>query len=89
MIMMLMMMCGDPYYVDNGTLKAMLPDIVDGAIELVLLSQGPDRRPNDSDDFLKNNSCSSSSSGIPASWSLVYDEGTGYCYKPKRKSKMK
>jgi hypothetical protein len=70
--------------VDNGTLKAMLPDIVDGAIELVLLSQGPDRRPNDSDDFLKN-----SSSGVPASWSLIYDEGTGYCYKPKRKSKMK
>jgi hypothetical protein len=68
--------------VDNGTLKAMLPDIVDGAIELVLLSQGPDRRPNDSDDFLKN-------SGVPSSWSLVYDEGTGYCYKPKRKSKMK
>ena len=31
----------------------MLPDIVDGAIELVMQSQGPDRRSSDNDDFLK------------------------------------
>lgn len=38
---------------DNSTLAAMLPDIVDGAIELVMQSQGPERRSGDGDEFLK------------------------------------
>lgn len=66
---------------DNSTLVDMLPDIVDGAIELVLLSQGPDRRITDPDDFLK--------SDLPGSFQLIFDEGTGYTYKPSKKSKSK
>ena len=62
---------------DNSTLKAMLPNIVDGAIELVMQSQGPDRRPTDTDDFLK--------ADLPNRWSLIVDEGTGYQYKATRK----
>ena len=63
---------------DNTTLANMLPDIVDGAIELVMQSQGPDRRLSDPDDFLK--------SPLPGKFSLIYDEGTGYMYKGGRKS---
>jgi hypothetical protein len=55
----------------------MLPNIVDGAIELVMQSQGPDRRSTDNDDFLK--------ADLPGRWSLIYDEGTGYMHKPTRK----
>mmetsp|Transcript_53937 Transcript_53937/g.106410 ORF Transcript_53937/g.106410 Transcript_53937/m.106410 type:complete len:908 (+) Transcript_53937:46-2769(+) len=63
---------------DNTTLANMLPDIVDGAIELVMQSQGPDRRLSDPDEFLK--------SPLPGKFSLIYDEGTGYMYKGGRKS---
>lgn len=61
---------------DNSTLAAMLPNIVDSAIELVMLSQGPDRRATDNDDFLKGE--------LPGRFSLIYDEGTGYMYKGAR-----
>lgn len=57
----------------------MLPDIVDGAIELVMQSQGPDRRSGDTDDFLKTD--------LPGKFSLIYDEGTGFMYKGARKGK--
>lgn len=62
---------------DNSTLANMLPDIVDGAIELVMQSQGPERRLTDPDDFLKTD--------LPGRFSLIFDEGTGYCYKGARK----
>ena len=55
----------------------MLPDIVDGAIELVMLSQGPERRPSDPDDFLK--------ADLPGQFSLIFDEAAGYTYKGNRK----
>lgn len=64
---------------DNGTLANMLPDIVDGAIELVMQSQGPDRRPTDNDDFLK--------STLPGKFSLIFDEATGYQYRGSKKKK--
>lgn len=64
---------------DNSTLANMLPDIVDGAIELVMQSQGPDRRSGESDDFLK--------ADLPGKFSLIYDEGTGFMYKGARKGK--
>lgn len=64
---------------DNSTLANMLPDIVDGAIELVMQSQGPDRRPTDPDDFLKGD--------LPGKFSLIFDEATGYTYKGNRKGK--
>lgn len=62
---------------DNSTLANMLPDIVDGAIELVMQSQGPDRRITDPDDFLKGD--------LPGKFTLIFDEGTGYMYKGNRK----
>eukprot|EP00598_Pedospumella_elongata_P000985 CAMPEP_0184975758 /NCGR_PEP_ID=MMETSP1098-20130426/6898_1 /TAXON_ID=89044 /ORGANISM="Spumella elongata, Strain CCAP 955/1" /LENGTH=912 /DNA_ID=CAMNT_0027498531 /DNA_START=40 /DNA_END=2778 /DNA_ORIENTATION=- len=64
---------------DNSTLANMLPDIVDGAIELVMQSQGPDRRSGDNDDFLK--------ADLPGKFSLIFDEGTGYTFKGARKGK--
>lgn len=57
----------------------MLPDIVDGAIELVMQSQGPDRRAGDNDDFLK--------ADLPGKFSLIFDEATGYTFKGARKGK--
>lgn len=57
----------------------MLPDIVDGAIELVMQSQGPDRRSGDNDDFLK--------ADLPGKFALIFDEATGYTYKGTRKGK--
>lgn len=57
----------------------MLPDIVDASIELVMQSQGPDRRSGDGDAFLK--------ADLPGKFSLIYDEGTGYTYKGARKGK--
>ena len=66
---------------DNSTLKELLPRVVDGAVELVLKSQGPDRRPTDGDDFLKE--------PLPEGFVLIYDEATRFMFKrkkPKRKS---
>lgn len=64
---------------DNSTLANMLPDIVDGAIELVMQSQGPDRRSSSDDDFLKGD--------LPGKFSLIFDEAAGYTYKGHRKGK--
>jgi hypothetical protein len=64
---------------DNSTLAAMLPDVVDASIELVMQSQGPDRRANDSDEFLKGE--------LPGRYSLIFDEAAGYMYKGARKGK--
>ena len=57
----------------------MLPDIVDGAIELVMQSQGPERRLTDPDDFLK--------AELPGQFTLIFDEANNYCYKGARKGK--
>jgi len=64
---------------DNSTLANMLPEVVDNTIELVMQSQGPDRKLSDPDDFLKE--------PLPGRFQLIFDEGTGYMYKPTRKSK--
>lgn len=62
---------------DNAALARLLPVVVDGAIDLVLKSQGPDRRVGAPDDFLE--------SDMPPGYSLIYNEGAGYMYREKRR----
>lgn len=57
---------------DNSTLAGLLPNVVDGAIELVLESQGPDKDLESDDTFLTN---------LPGNFQLIWDEKTGYEYK--------
>lgn len=59
----------------NSVLEAMLPGVVDGAIELVLGSQGPDIAPGamEGDKELLAN--------LPPGFELIYDESNGFEYK--------
>lgn len=51
---------------DNAVLEALLPVVVDGALELVLGSQGPDRTPTATDETMLAN--------LPGQWQLLLDE---------------
>ena len=51
---------------DNDTLANMLPGVVDGALELVLGAQGPDRPPHASDEALLTS--------LPGRWRLLLEE---------------
>jgi hypothetical protein len=59
---------------DNSTLANLLPGIVDGALDLVLTTQGPDRPSRRKDDkaILEN---------LPGQFELLYDENTKFEYK--------
>jgi hypothetical protein len=57
---------------DNSTLAGLLPNVVDGAIELVLESQGPDKVLESDDNFLNT---------LPGNFQLIWNEKTGYEYK--------
>jgi hypothetical protein len=54
----------------NRCLEAMLPPVVDGAVELVIGAQGPDVTGMDEDKALLDN--------IPPGFELVYDENSGF-----------
>eukprot|EP01034_Spumella_vulgaris_P026150 gene26149-32685_t len=54
---------------DNSTLEALLPGVVDGAIELVLGSQGPDSNNCSNDAALLQN--------LPQSYQLIFNEQSG------------
>ena len=58
---------------DNSTLAGLLPNVVDGAIQLVIDSQGPDKILESEDTFLN--------SALPSSFQLIWDEKTGFEYK--------
>ena len=55
---------------DNAVLEELLPVVVDGALDLVLSSQGPDRPSTATDDALLAN--------LPGRWELLYDEAGKY-----------
>lgn len=55
---------------DNSTLEALLPGVIDGTIDLVLSTQGPDRPPNASDDAILAN--------LPFKFELIHNEATGF-----------
>ena len=59
---------------DNSTLADMLPGVVEGALDLVLSAQGPDR-PEDNDRFLGK--------ALPSQWQLIFDENKGFAYGKK------
>lgn len=54
----------------NSTLEKLLPGVVDGAIELVLGSQGPE----------VSKDIPASEINVPQGYELIYDESTGYKY---------
>ena len=56
---------------DNSTLEKLLPNVVDGAIQLVLDCQGPAK--SDSSDFI--------SSELPSRYQLIFNESDNYIYK--------
>jgi hypothetical protein len=55
---------------DNAVLEELLPVVVDGALELVLNSQGPDRVAGTSDATYLGQ--------LPGSWQLLFDEAEKY-----------
>ena len=55
---------------DNAVLEELLPVVVDGALELVLNSQGPDRVAGTTDAALLGQ--------LPGSWQLLFDEAEKY-----------
>lgn len=58
---------------DNQCLANLLPGVVDGALQLILDSQGPDRTTDgDLDGFLSHS--------LPSSYQLIYNEAKGWKY---------
>jgi hypothetical protein len=57
---------------DNSTLEALLPGVVDGAIELVLGAQGPDSKECTNDAEILSN--------LPQSYQLIFNEQSGYAF---------
>ena len=51
---------------DNAVLEELLPVVVDGALDLVLSCQGPDREPSASDAAVL--------ASLPGRWQLLLDE---------------
>lgn len=71
---------------DNDCLSAILPDMVDGCMGLVLGCQGPDRprkedRQDAADAALLDN--------LPGKWELVHNEKTKYFYSSKKAKESK
>ena len=65
---------------DNSTLAAMLPSVVDGTVDLVLRAQGPDRvdiTAGSHDQALDDEVLSS----LPGRFEQIYNEKTKYRYK--------
>lgn len=58
---------------DNAVLEDLLPKVVDGALELVLATQGPDRAATATDAELL--------AALPGRWSLLVDEASGFEFK--------
>lgn len=56
---------------DNGVLEELLPDVVDGAIELVLHTQGPDVADLDSVALPET---------LPSKYQLIFDEAKQFAY---------
>jgi|LauGreSBDMM110SN_4_FD.fasta_scaffold105315_2 hypothetical protein len=65
---------------DNGVLEDLLPVVVDGALDLVLRAQGPDRQPEHTDEALL--------SSIPGQWQLLLDEGGKYEFSAPEKQQQ-
>jgi hypothetical protein len=63
---------------DNSTLEALLPGVIDGTIDLVLSTQGPDRPANATDDSILAN--------LPFKFELIHNEVTGFFYDDKEKT---
>jgi hypothetical protein len=80
---------------DNAVLSGLLPGVVDGSIELVLRSQGPDRpaRANDEamglfGDTRPGGLSATDAPPLPGAFRLIFSEGSpGYQYQHGGKQK--
>ncbi len=59
--------------IDNGVLENLLPNVVDGAIELVLDTQGPDQDISSRNGDFVNKI-------LPSQFQLIFDESTGWAF---------
>lgn len=60
-------------HTDNAVLENLLPNVVDGAIALVLDTQGPDQNmENRNKDFTKE--------PLPSQFQFIFDEASGWVY---------
>lgn len=58
---------------DNAVLEELLPRVVDGALDLVLQAQGPDRGTADTDEAML--------ASLPGQWQLLLDEAGKFEFK--------
>ena len=73
---------------DNECLQGILPDMVDGCIELVLGAQGP-QRPLQQTDKAFAESDAMLLSNIPGNWTLLHDEKKKMYYRKPKESSVK
>eukprot|EP01038_Epipyxis_sp_PR26KG_P012981 gene12981-17406_t len=64
---------------DNSTLEALLPMVVDGALELVIGAQGPGRSDVKAGASYEEGD-SLMLASVPQNFKLIYNEGTGFTY---------
>lgn len=57
---------------DNGVLEGLLPGVVDGTVQLVMETQGPEVDINASMDFTKKE--------LPGQFQLIFDEASQWMY---------
>jgi hypothetical protein len=74
--------------IDNGVLEALLPNVIDGTIQLALDLQGPGRpTPNNASSVSVTRDNNVLAGPLPSQFQLLMNEHTGYLYGADGKDK--